>query len=70
MILIILCSFLYLFYIINDLIPVYKTERRNVFWVYLSLFVFSYVLFILIINEVKLPSPAKPLKEIVISIFG
>lgn len=70
MILIILCSVFYLFYIINDLIPVYKTEKAKVFWIYIILFCSSFVLQILVQLDVKLPSPAKPLKELVTSIFS
>lgn len=70
MILIIFCTIIYLFFLINDMISVYKSEKRIVFWVYLAVFAFSYILSILIKLDVDLPSPAIPIKQIVTSIFG
>lgn len=70
MFLIFICSLLYIFYIVNDLIPVYKAENRTVFWVYLSLFATSYTLHMLILQDVKLPGPSDPIRWAVTIIFG
>ncbi|GEM_PF-876397 len=69
MMLIIFCTIVYLFYIIHDLIPTYKSERKSVFWVYVSLFALSYIIHLLILLDVKLPSPSEPLKKLVTFIF-
>mgnify|MGYP005836666087 CR=1 FL=1 len=70
MIPIIFCTLIYLFFIVNDLIPVYKEEKRNVFWLYISLFAFAYIMHLLILIDVKLPSPAEPIRKAVTSLFG
>lgn len=63
--LITICSFIYLYYIFTDLMPVYKYEKPNVFWIYVSMLAVSYLIHLLIVLDVKLPSPATPIKILV-----
>lgn len=69
-ILLILCSLIYAFYILSDLVPVFKGEKRRVFWVYLVLFCTSYILHVMIVLNIKIPSPAVPIKKLILSIFS
>ena len=65
-----ICTVIFIYFIFNDLIPVYQKEEKKVAWTYMVLFVMSYVLHILITFEVKLPSPAAPLRKLVMTVFG
>jgi len=70
MMLILFFTAIYLFYVFHDIIPIYKAEKHRVFWGYVSMFAFSYIVFLLILLDVKLPSPAEPLRKAVTFIFG
>jgi hypothetical protein len=48
----------------------YKQKRWNDFWTNTVLGIFSLTVAILLCLDVKLPSPAKPIENLVTSIFG
>lgn len=70
MILIFIYSFIYIFFIIIDLIPLYQNKRWKSFWAYSSLLLISYTILLLIVLDVKIPSPAVPIKNAITAIFG
>lgn len=57
-------------HIIIDLIPIFRNRQWKVFWAYSVMMSFAVLLAILISLDIKLPSPAIPLKNAVTSIFG
>ena len=65
---IVLFSLVYLFFIINDLIPLY--QKKKAFYTYSGLLLGSYILNCLVILDKKLPSPAISIKAIILAIFG
>ena len=69
-IIIAMCSIIFVFFIIFDLLPIYHQKKWKVFWVYTILISFSYVIHILFTLGIKLPSPAIPIKKVVSFIFG
>lgn len=68
-----LITFLTVFYIILiilDLTPIYLKKHWKLFWIYLIMVTVSYIIQVLLILDVKLPSPVDPIERIVVSIFG
>jgi hypothetical protein len=57
-------------YIIIDLIPAILQKKWKVFWVYVILIICSYIIFFLHELDIKVPSPAAPLKKLVLFIIG
>lgn len=57
-------------FIIFDLLPIYEQKQQKAFWVYVILNAFAFIIFIFIALDIKLPSPAMPIKKVVSSIFG
>ena len=70
MILLILCTSVYVFFILIDFIPVVKKRKWKTVAIYSILFITAYTLSMLTELGVKIPSPAVPLKQIVTSIIG
>lgn len=70
MILIFIYSLIYIYFVIADLIPLYQNKRLKLAWTYSSILLISYTLLILIVLEVKIPSPAVPIKNVITAIFG
>lgn len=70
MILILLCSFVYAFFVFTDLIPLYQNKLWKSFWTYAALLLTSYILLFLIVLEIRIPSPVVPIKKAVCAIFG
>lgn len=68
--LLVMITFAITFFILLDLIPIYQNKLWKLFWVYSAMMVFLYVLTIFIALDIKLPSPATPLKNAVTTIFG
>lgn len=66
-ILVILC---YSVLIIYELIPLYKQKLWQDFWANVILGTLSFTLAILISLNIKIPSPEKPIRELIVSIFG
>jgi hydrogenase/urease accessory protein HupE len=58
------------FLILTDLIQIYQQKRWKLFWVYSLMIVSVIVLAILISFDIRIPSPAVPLKNAVKAIFG
>lgn len=70
MILIIICTLVYIFFVLTDIIPLYQDKHWKLFWTYSILLLVSYVITFMIAFEIKIPSPAIPLKKAVTTIFG
>jgi hypothetical protein len=60
----------YSFLVIYEFIPLYKQKLWRDFGTNVVLGVFSFTIAILLCLDVELPSPAAPIREIIISIFG
>lgn len=50
--------------------PLYKQKLWHDFWVNVVLGTFSFTIAILLSVDVKIPSPERPIRELVTSIFG
>lgn len=70
MTILLLCTSVYVFFIILDIIPIIKSKQWKVFGIYAVLITTAYVLTVLNELGVKLPSPATPLKQIVTAVVG
>lgn len=70
MIFIIAITFTCIFFVLVDLVPMYQKKQWWVFWVYSIMIALTYILTILIALDVKIPSPANPLKKAVTAIWG
>lgn len=70
MIMLVLFSFVYALYIFIDLIPLYREKHKNIYWPYILLMASAYFLCILLSFNIKVPSPAVPIKHIVSAIIG
>ncbi len=70
MIVIIIYSLVYIFFVITDLIPLFQEKLRKLFWTYLVLFILSYTLVFMVSFDIKIPSPAVSIKKAVSSILG
>lgn len=55
---------------IYEFVPLYKEKRWKEFYVNLALYLVSFVMAFMISVNVKVPSPAKPIEEVIYSIFG
>lgn len=60
----------YTFLVIYEFIPLYKQKLWHDFWVNAILGIFSFTIAILLCLGVEIPSPEKPIRELIISIFG
>jgi uncharacterized membrane protein HdeD (DUF308 family) len=60
----------YSIWAVYELIPLFKQKIWRDFWLDIVMGLLSLSLFLLLCFNVKLPSPEKPIREIVISIFG
>ena len=70
MTILLLCTSVYVFFIILDIIPIIKSKQWKVFGIYAILITTAYVMTVLNELGVELPSPATPLKQIVTTIVG
>lgn len=70
MVMFVMCSFFYALIILFDLVPIYKQKDKKVFWIYLSIITFTYLIHIMIILNIDVPSPAEPIKNVIINIFN
>jgi putative effector of murein hydrolase len=57
-------------FIFIDLIPLYKEKKWMSFWVYATVLGIVFVIALLLAFNIKIPSPADPLKEIIVVIWG
>jgi len=53
-----------------EIVPLYRKKQAREMVLYISIFTIALVLSILIAIEIKVPSPAKAMGEIVMSILG
>jgi hypothetical protein len=60
----------YAFLAIYEFIPLYKQKLWNDFWVNTVLGIFSFTIIMLLCLDVKIPSPVKPIQDLITSIFG
>jgi hypothetical protein len=60
----------YTLLVFYEFIPLYKQKLWRDFWVNTVLGVFSFTIAILLCLEVKIPSPVKPIRDLITSIFG
>ncbi|EPR12300.1 hypothetical protein L323_08425 [Ruminiclostridium papyrosolvens C7] len=65
-----LFNIIIIFYVIKDLIQIFKKNKRPVFWVFVSFSVMVYFSSILIVFDIRTPSFSKYLKELVIMIWN
>ncbi|NLM74515.1 MAG: hypothetical protein GX187_00260 [Clostridiaceae bacterium] len=56
--------------IIIDLIPIYRDQQWKAFFVYCFFLTIFLILAVLMEYNVKIPSPAEPIRSIVSFIFG
>jgi hypothetical protein len=57
--------FVVIFFILIDLVPIYKEKRWKIFWIYIVFLTISCTMQILSIFNINVPSPAGPLKKMV-----
>lgn len=55
---------------IYEFVPMYKQKLWKEFWINAVLFTTSFTMIILISLNIKIPSPEKPIREFITSIFG
>ena len=60
----------YTFWVIYEFIPLYKQKIWNDFWINAVLGISSFTIAILLCLDVEIPSPERPIRELIISIFG
>ena len=60
----------YIILAIYELIPLYKRKLWNDFRTNAVLWIFSFIIIMLLCLGVKIPSPEKPIRELITSIFG
>lgn len=65
-----LCTMVYTFFILIDVIPIVKNKKWKVLVIYSALICTAYTFSVLTELGIKIPSPANPLKQIVTSIVG
>lgn len=60
----------YVLLAIYEFIPLYKQKLWNDFWVNAIIGFFSFMVAVLLCLDVKIPSPVRPIRELITSIFG
>jgi len=70
MALITIVTILYFILIIFDLTPIYLKKQWKLFWIYSIMVAVSYIIQVLLILDVKLPTPADSIERIVVFVFG
>lgn len=60
----------YTIWVIYEFIPLYKQKRWHDVWVNAVLGISSFIIAILLCLDVEIPSPEKPIRELIVSIFG
>lgn len=69
MALITIVTIFYSILILFDLTPIYLKKQWKLFWIYSIMVVVSYMIQVLLILDVKLPTPADPLERMVVFVF-
>lgn len=70
MILFSMCTLFYIILVFFELIPIYRGKDKKLFWVYTMILILTYLIHMLIIIGIKVPSPADPIKYFIITILG
>jgi hypothetical protein len=60
----------YPFLVFIQLVPLYKNKQWRDFWVNLSISALSFVVAALLSLNIKIPSPAEPIKNFITAFFG
>jgi hypothetical protein len=60
----------YAFLAIYEFIPLYKQKLWRDFWANAVLGIFSFTIVMLLCLNVEIPSPEKPIRQLITSIFG
>lgn len=55
---------------VYEFVPLYKQRLWRDFWANAIIGSFSFAIAILLCLDVKIPSPVKPIRELIVSIFG
>lgn len=66
----ILVIIIYIVLLTLELIPLYKNKIWKDFYLNLSLGFFSFIIALLISLHVNIPSPAKAIEKVILSLFG
>jgi hypothetical protein len=62
--------FISVFYVLSDLVQIYKEKQRKLFWLYTILLTLDFIMTLLVAMDVPLPSPSFPIKKMITSILG
>lgn len=65
-----LVVFAYIFIGFIELFPLYRKDNRKDFWVATGFTVSSFIIALCLSLGVNIPSPATPIRNLVISVFG
>jgi hypothetical protein len=57
------------YYILSDLVPIYKEKQWKLFWIYTILLSLDFLMVLLMVMNVSLPSPSLPVKKMISSIL-
>lgn len=57
-------------FVFIDLIPLYKERQWMSLWVYTTMLVLIFLIAVLMVLDIKIPSPSGPLKKIITTIWG
>jgi hypothetical protein len=68
--LLVLCSLVYLVFILFEVIPIIRNKKWKVLVIYMILITVAYTLTVLNDIGVKIPSPSKPIKSLITSVIG
>jgi hypothetical protein len=60
----------YTFLAVYEFMPLYKQKNWRDFWANSVLGIFSFSIAILLCLDVKIPSPEKPIRDLIVSIIG
>ena len=60
----------YALLVIYEFIPLYRKKLWRDFWTNTAIGIFSFTVAILLCLDVKIPSPVKPIRELIVSMFG
>lgn len=66
----ILCTAVYVLFILIDVIPIIKNKQWKVLIIYSALITTAYTFSVLTELGIKLPSPTYPIKHIITAILG
>lgn len=69
MIELVMCTLFYILLVVFELIQIYRSKNKKLFWIYSIILIITYIIHILFIIGVKVPTPAEPIKNIISKIF-